>query len=105
MLFSAIYYLAGGTDQDGNPYIYSVLDWRDPGAAILTIFESIVGFAVVYPILYSFYRLRKFIYDECTPWGTAKSEHLAFWTNSTKRSWTKSIKEKNGNDNMAYEMD
>ena len=29
-LFSALYYLAGGTDAKGNPYIYAALDWRNP---------------------------------------------------------------------------
>lgn len=30
-MFTLIYYAAHGTDQDGNRYIYSSLDWSDPG--------------------------------------------------------------------------
>jgi len=29
-VFTYIYYVAGGTDIHGNPYIYKAIDWRDP---------------------------------------------------------------------------
>lgn len=33
-LFSAIYYTLGGTNQNGDAYIYSVLDWSKPGRTL-----------------------------------------------------------------------
>ncbi|KAL0850949.1 hypothetical protein ABMA28_006852 [Loxostege sticticalis] len=34
VLFGVIYYLAGGTDTKGNPYVYSVVNWTYPGQTI-----------------------------------------------------------------------
>ena len=35
VLFSLVYYGAGGTDCVGNDYVYPVLDWSKPGATVL----------------------------------------------------------------------
>ncbi|KOB74293.1 Uncharacterized protein OBRU01_09365 [Operophtera brumata] len=37
MLFSVIYYFAGGTDPWGNPFIYPVVDWSKPGQTMVVI--------------------------------------------------------------------
>ncbi|XP_063395469.1 protein rolling stone-like isoform X2 [Cydia fagiglandana] len=34
VIFSAIYYAAGGVDPSGNRWIYSVVDWSSPGTTI-----------------------------------------------------------------------
>ncbi|XP_028158838.1 protein rolling stone-like [Ostrinia furnacalis] len=33
-LFTAVYFLAGGTDAKGHPYIYPVVDWTYPGTTV-----------------------------------------------------------------------
>ena len=65
ILFSLFYYLGGGEDEYGNPYIYDVLDWRNPGKTIGVVFGAILGFFLVYLLVYGLYRLRIFIYQEC----------------------------------------
>lgn len=35
LLFTVFYFLAGGLDPSGRPYIYHVIDWNYPGAALL----------------------------------------------------------------------
>ncbi|CAH2102241.1 unnamed protein product [Euphydryas editha] len=37
VFFSIIYYLAGGTDPQGQPFIYPVLHWGEPGKAIVVV--------------------------------------------------------------------
>lgn len=64
--FSGIYYGAGGTNEIGNPYIYSVIDWRKPGTAILySIVVVLIALPVVHMLLYGVYLLRIFIHKKC----------------------------------------
>lgn len=37
LIFSLIYYGAGGTDNYGNNYIYKILDWNKPGATSVIV--------------------------------------------------------------------
>ncbi|XP_034834767.1 protein rolling stone-like [Maniola hyperantus] len=48
IIFTVIYYAAGGTDPFGNPFIYPVLNWSDPGAAVLMIIISIVLVTIIH---------------------------------------------------------
>ncbi|XP_037298605.1 protein rolling stone isoform X2 [Manduca sexta] len=34
VIFGVIYYLAGGVEQEGNPWIYPVVNWANPGPTI-----------------------------------------------------------------------
>ena len=92
-MFSLFYYLGGGTDAEGNPYIYDILDWRDPGGAILFSFLAFMGVFIIFPILYGFYHLRLFIYDECAC-GKDKKQGEDFWINDgpPDKKWVRSIK-------------
>ncbi|CAH1780411.1 unnamed protein product, partial [Owenia fusiformis] len=67
-LFSAIYQAAGGTNAYDLEYIYSVLDWRNPGRAILVVF--ILGI-IVLPLLHTgvfgLYKLRVFTFNKYFP--------------------------------------
>ncbi len=56
--FSLVYYWCGGEDEDGNPYIYDVLDWREPGTAIGVAAGAFAGLCLVFAALYGLYRLR-----------------------------------------------
>ncbi|KAL5288738.1 hypothetical protein ACFFRR_009142 [Megaselia abdita] len=62
-VFSAIYYGAGGTDPNGNHYIYDILDWSNPGGTFLTILGVFVLCAIVMVIMYGSYKLRRLIYE------------------------------------------
>ncbi|XP_059051202.1 protein rolling stone-like [Achroia grisella] len=43
--FSLFYYLANGVDQKGNPYIYPVLNWENPGKTVAV--GSITGVLLI----------------------------------------------------------
>ncbi|XP_060557401.1 protein rolling stone-like [Ruditapes philippinarum] len=65
-LFTVFYHLAGGTNHNGSPYVYSPLDWSKPGTAFL--YCAIVCFIlvpVVHLILYGIHRLKLLIYEKC----------------------------------------
>eukprot|EP00405_Crypthecodinium_cohnii_P011740 CAMPEP_0206428790 /NCGR_PEP_ID=MMETSP0324_2-20121206/5870_1 /ASSEMBLY_ACC=CAM_ASM_000836 /TAXON_ID=2866 /ORGANISM="Crypthecodinium cohnii, Strain Seligo" /LENGTH=194 /DNA_ID=CAMNT_0053894377 /DNA_START=239 /DNA_END=823 /DNA_ORIENTATION=+ len=49
IIFSLIFFAAGGTDSEGNPYIYSALDWNYPGSALVVALGAVL---VACPILY-----------------------------------------------------
>ncbi|XP_063358008.1 protein rolling stone-like [Cydia amplana] len=51
-LFSVIYYVAGGTDGLGNPYIYEILDWSRPGPTTVLVVGAAVGIIIVYSALW-----------------------------------------------------
>ncbi len=51
-LFTLFYYLAGGVNENGEPYIYTTMDWRNPGPAIgftllsgaaMVVFHMVLG--------------------------------------------------------------
>ncbi|KAJ3656190.1 hypothetical protein Zmor_015286 [Zophobas morio] len=67
-LFTAAYYVCGGRDKNGYPYMYKFLDWRKPWCT----FGICMGFVVVVNMLHSvvwlLYQLRKWIHLKyCTP--------------------------------------
>ncbi|CAG9136773.1 unnamed protein product [Plutella xylostella] len=49
VVFGAVFYAAGGTDPFGNPYIYIVVDWANPGPT--TALVAITGVLLI--ILYA----------------------------------------------------
>jgi len=60
--FTKVYYLAGGTDWNGAPYIYKVLDWRNPAATL----KLVAGLVFVgLPVLYGFFLIVVAIRDWC----------------------------------------
>lgn len=63
IIFSAIYYGAGGTNHLGDPYIYGVLDYGgNPSRAVLYVFVMIVLPIVCFILLYLLAWLRDVIY-------------------------------------------
>ncbi|XP_053612204.1 protein rolling stone-like isoform X2 [Plodia interpunctella] len=50
--FTAIYFAAGGTDGNGNPYIYPVLDWRFGWRTTALVACSCAGLLVIYAALW-----------------------------------------------------
>ncbi|CAB3256380.1 unnamed protein product [Arctia plantaginis] len=52
--FSGIYYAAGGTDRNGNVFIYAVLNWQEPRSTAIVVAGSVVAVVVLYVILWGF---------------------------------------------------
>lgn len=50
--FSAIYYAAGGLNQEGNPFIYDVLDWRDGANAAIIVAIATAGAFAMYILVW-----------------------------------------------------
>ena len=42
LVWTIIYYVLGGTDNDGNPYIYSSLNWQNPQSSATLAFIIIM---------------------------------------------------------------
>ena len=63
VIFTGIYYGAGGTDHFGNPYIYSAFNYQDnPGTATLFCFVVLLVPIACYLILFFLAWLRDIIY-------------------------------------------
>lgn len=71
IIFSVIYWVAGGVDNDGNPYIYSILDWSSfsipdhpsPLFPLVSIGLLLIPFA--YAILWCLHLLRDYLHKLC----------------------------------------
>ncbi|XP_023935822.2 protein rolling stone [Bicyclus anynana] len=50
--FSGIYYAAGGTDGNGNPFIYEILNWAEPGDASIIVAITAASLIVLYAVLW-----------------------------------------------------
>ena len=60
LTFTGIYYGAHGTDKDGNRYIYSSLDWSDPGGTgRLSAIIVIIVLPFFWLLMYCLYLLRR----------------------------------------------
>ncbi|KAL5006078.1 hypothetical protein ScPMuIL_017236 [Solemya velum] len=65
-LFSVFYFLAGGTNVDGMPYVYTVLDWREPGTAAMYIgLTAFVLLPVCHVVMYFLTVARLAVYRTC----------------------------------------
>ncbi|XP_039952493.1 protein rolling stone-like [Bactrocera neohumeralis] len=62
VIFSLIYYFAGGVDTHGDHYIYTILDWAQPETAVITIIICFALLAIMSFLLFGLYKLRCFIY-------------------------------------------
>lgn len=63
-LFSAIYFSLGGTNQNGDPYIYSILDWsRLNRTLIITCLSNFVFIPVVHAMMWALSLTFQAVYD------------------------------------------
>lgn len=62
ILFSVIYYSAGGLDKRNLTYIYKVLDWQKPGRTLLVCLGGVMFLVVVHCLLCLVTRLRERFY-------------------------------------------
>jgi len=63
MIFSIVYWAVGGTDPNGNPYIYPILDWDgNPGLAVGTFFAGLVLLPLIHLFWMGATKLRIMMY-------------------------------------------
>lgn len=59
LVFTVVYWAAGGVNMYGKPYIYSVLDWSKPDkAAPIAVGAVVVGIPVTHVLLWGLYMAR-----------------------------------------------
>ncbi|XP_054748045.1 protein rolling stone-like [Lytechinus pictus] len=64
--FSVIYWACGGTNAEGEPYIWPFLDYgNEPGTAGGVSLGMILSLLVLQGIMYGFYRLRCWLASKC----------------------------------------
>ncbi|KAJ8736154.1 hypothetical protein PYW08_006810 [Mythimna loreyi] len=51
-VFSIIFYMAGGKDINGNPFIYDVLDWSQGKRTSIVVAASMAGLVIVYSFVW-----------------------------------------------------
>lgn len=72
--FTAIYSLAGGTDRKNLETIYPILDWSQPGKAIVVSAFGVVFTFLMHVLVFLLYRIRLFIYTKlCVRYRNKKS--------------------------------
>ncbi|XP_037048666.1 protein rolling stone-like [Bradysia coprophila] len=76
VIFSIIYYYAGGKNKFDQPYIYNVLDWSssDPKKNVVTVVGTLVLSMAIHLVLFGVYRLKVFLHRKCV--HTDKSADL-----------------------------
>ena len=63
MLFTLIYFAAGGTDPGGNSGIYpGFLDWADPGNTTLHIFLCAIGITLSQLFLWGIFKIKMVVF-------------------------------------------
>ncbi|XP_036320866.1 protein rolling stone isoform X3 [Rhagoletis pomonella] len=61
-IFSVIYQKCGGKNRRGKPYIYHVIDWREPISATLVVIGVLLFTCFIYMVLFTIYKLRTLLY-------------------------------------------
>ena len=67
VIFSVIYWAAGGLGVDGNDWIYPILKWDYPGDAMIVVGVLFVFTFVVQGVVVLLHLLRDFIFRKCVP--------------------------------------
>ena len=62
LIFSVIYWAAGGTGREGCHWIYPILDWNKPETTVPLIFVMLVGVFVIHGFLWALQLLRDFLH-------------------------------------------
>ncbi|XP_072018273.1 protein rolling stone-like [Amphiura filiformis] len=67
LIFTLIYWAAGGTDPNGNTGIYpGLLDWEDPGTTCITIACSMGAVLISQVILWGMFKIKMVIIRRCS---------------------------------------
>ncbi|XP_036320860.1 protein rolling stone [Rhagoletis pomonella] len=59
-LFTLVYFLAGGRDEYGHPYVYPILDWTTPGRAVATFAGVFVLYLIYSIILFALSKFKRY---------------------------------------------
>ena len=62
VIFSVIYYLAGGLDKQGYHYIYKILDWKKPVRSSLVCLGQAIFITILYSIICLLEKLKNRLY-------------------------------------------
>lgn len=62
MMFSLIYYLAGGTDKHGCSYIYKILDWKKPIQSLLVCMGEVVFMIILHSAMCLLAKVKDHVY-------------------------------------------
>ncbi|XP_063704956.1 protein rolling stone-like [Culicoides brevitarsis] len=63
-IFTLIYYLAGGVDPEGNPYIYEVIDWSRLDVVLPVMCVIVIFIVFLHTVVFWMYRLRVYIFNK-----------------------------------------
>jgi hypothetical protein len=66
-VFSAVYFLFGGTNRQGDSKIYPLLNWQRPGLAIGALIGACLLLIILHTLVWLFYLLRKKIAVSLVP--------------------------------------
>lgn len=62
-LFTLFYHFAGGTNHNGNPYVYPAINWRNPGKAVMyCVIVTFVAVPIVHLFLFGINCLKLYFY-------------------------------------------
>ncbi|XP_049877592.1 protein rolling stone-like [Pectinophora gossypiella] len=67
IIFSVIYYFAGGTDTKGNRYVYPVINWSNPGPTMLVVILTALGLLVLHAVTIGLSLTRDALAPYCKP--------------------------------------
>lgn len=73
-VFSVIFYASGGTNEEGQVYIYkNLLDWRKPESSTLSCLAALLYIIIVHTICWGLYKFRVWIHFKCVSESGADS--------------------------------
>ncbi|VEN34542.1 unnamed protein product [Callosobruchus maculatus] len=64
MVFTMVYHSLGGVTRDGDPYIYTILNWDDPVPALLLCAGALCLIMVIYVMVYLLSKCRRRLHDK-----------------------------------------
>ena len=101
VIFTLIYWAAGGTDPNGNTGIYpGLLDWEDPGTTCITIACSMVAVIISQVILWGIYKIKMTIIKRT---GSTPVETSGDLEERINGSGGRQEDKADFNDNLAYD--
>jgi hypothetical protein len=87
--FSAMYYLSGGTNRDGSPKIYPLLNWSKPHWAILATLGASIFLVIIHIFFWLMFLLRRRI---AVAWiGKQRSAQIATQDSSVEVTITSGL--------------
>ncbi|XP_008199214.1 protein rolling stone-like [Tribolium castaneum] len=67
VVFTVIFYAAGGTTTEGQVIIYDILDWRKPGTTTVICLAALAFTVIVHVSCWGLYKFRIWTHSKCLP--------------------------------------